>query len=63
MKHVWILICLKQFGAQCSTLEYIMHGYCKGIVVGSTGGAITSTIDLAILVGTIGTIVFFIFLL
>jgi len=50
----WTLICLKQYGAQCSPLEYIMHGYCKGIVVGLTRGAITSTIGLATLVGTIG---------
>jgi predicted lipid-binding transport protein (Tim44 family) len=59
----WTLIYLKQSSAQCSTLEYIMHGYCKGIVGGLIGGANTSTVGLATLVGIIGTIAFFIFLL
>jgi hypothetical protein len=59
----WTLIYLKQFDKQYSTLEYIMHGYYKGIVVGLIGGAITSIVGLATLVGTIGIIAFFIFLL
>jgi hypothetical protein len=31
-----------------------MHGYCKGIVVGLTRGAIISIVGLATLVGIIG---------
>jgi len=51
----WTFVFLRQFGARCSTLKQIMHGYLKGILVGLTSFAVTSTTSSTTLVSTIIT--------
>jgi hypothetical protein len=56
-------IFLGQSSAWCLKLEQIIQGYLKGILVGLTSCVVTSTIDSTTLVGTIGIIGSFFFLL
>jgi hypothetical protein len=58
----WTFIFLRQYGLQCSPLEYIMYGYISTLT-SLIGCVIISTIGLATLVGTIGTTIFSLFLL
>jgi hypothetical protein len=55
-------IFLGQSSAWCLKLEQIFQGYFKGILIGLTGCVVTLTIDSTTLVGTIGIIGFFSFL-
>jgi hypothetical protein len=48
----WTLVFLEQSTARCLTLEQIMYGYRKGIIVGLTGCIIISIIGSIVLVGT-----------
>jgi hypothetical protein len=54
---------LGQLDAQCQELEQIIHGYLKGTLAGLTGCVVTLATSLTILMGTIGMIGFFLFLL
>jgi hypothetical protein len=56
-------IFLGQSSAWCLKLEQIIQGYLKGILVGLTSCVVTSTIDSTTLVGTIGIVGSFFFLL